>query len=272
MLRAQKQLAEDVKHVDVVIELRDARLPVLSGNPELTRIVGGRPHLLLFNKVSLADPHRTAGWTRYYAAQGLTCQYLDADSGKALGLILPHVDTLVAPMLKKFRDRGIRPPQPRLMIVGMPNVGKSTLINRLVHHNRQKVAPMPGVTRQAVWINLKDRYLLMDTPGIMLPRINGEEDAIRLTCIGSIKDSIIGAERVALVLLAFIIAERPGDLGEWTDPGTPPTPAAVLDRVGMQRGMLGPGGVVNRNSAAEWLLHHFREGGLGRHTFEAPPA
>jgi ribosome biogenesis GTPase A len=272
MLKAQKRLAEDVKQVDVVIELRDARLPLLSGNPEITRIIGGRPHLLLFNKVSLADPQRTAAWTTYFAAQGLTCLFLDADSGKALNLILPEVDALVAPMLKKFRDRHIRPPQPRLMIVGMPNVGKSTLINRLVHATKQKVAPMPGVTRQAVWVNLKDRYLLMDTPGIMLPRIQGEDDAIRLTCIGSIKDSILGAERAALALLAFILADRPGDLAEWTDPASPPTPQAILERVGLQRGILGPGGAVNRNSAAEWLLHHFREGGLGRHTFETPPA
>ncbi len=271
MLKAQKRLAEAAKQVDVVLELRDARLPLLSGNPELQSLLGQRARLLLFNKASLADPQATAAWTRYFAAQGLPCLFLDADSRKALNQILPQVDLLVAPMLSRYRARDIRPPQPRLMIAGMPNVGKSTLINRLVHSHRQKVAPMPGVTRHAAWVSLKDRYQLMDTPGIMLPRIAREEDAMRLTWIGSIKDTILGAERAALALLEFILAHRPGDLAPWLQAGEPAQAAALLDRVGMQRGMLGHGGAVNRAQAGEWLLHHFREGKLGRHTFELPP-
>jgi ribosome biogenesis GTPase A len=272
MLKAQKRLAEDAKQVDVVLELRDARLPLLSGNPEIQRIIGPKARLVLFNKASLADPQRTAGWSRYFAAQGLRCLFLDADSGKALNLILPHVDALVAPLTERYRARAIRPPQPRLMIVGMPNVGKSTLINRLVHGHRQKVAPMPGVTRQAVWVNLKSRYQLMDTPGVMLPRIAREEDALLLTWIGSIKDTILGAERVALALLQYILAAAPADLSQWMDASVgQPGPGDILDRIGTQRGMLGPGGMVNRNLAAEWLLHHYRDGQLGRYTFEAPP-
>jgi ribosome biogenesis GTPase A len=272
MLKAQKRLAEDAKQVDVVLELRDARLPLLSGNPEIQRIIGPKARLVLFNKASLADPQRTAAWTRYFAAQGLRCLFLDADSQKALNLILPHVDALVAPLVERYRARDIRPPQPRLMIVGMPNVGKSTLINRLIHSHRQKVAPMPGVTRQAVWVNLKQRYQLMDTPGVMLPRIAREEDALRLTWIGSIKDTILGAERAALALLQYILSEAPADLAQWMDASVgEPGPADILDRVGTQRGMLGPGGNVNRNLAAEWLLHHYRDGQLGRYTFEPPP-
>lgn len=271
MLKAQKRLARDIRQVDVVLELRDARLPELSGNPEIARIAGPRPRLVLFNKASLADPARTAQWSRYFHAQGVPFLFLDADSGKALNLILPHVERLVAPLQAKFRARGIRPPLPRLMVAGMPNVGKSTLINRLVHSDRQKVAPMPGVTRHATWVNFKNRYLLMDTPGVMLPRIAREQDALRLTWIGAIKDTILGAERSALALLAFILTERPQDLAPWLPAAEASTPEAVLERMGRQRGLLATGGTVNRNLVGEWLLSHYRQGRLGRYTFEAPP-
>lgn len=270
MLKAQKRLARDIGQVDVVLELRDARLPLLSGNPELARIGAAKPRLVLFNKAALADPRRTAQWSRHFQAQGLPFLFLDADSGKALNLILPQVEQLVAPLLARFRARGVRPPLPRLMVAGMPNVGKSTLINRLVRSTRQKVAPMPGVTRHATWVNLKDRYLLMDTPGVMLPRITREEDALRLTWIGAIKDSILGAEWAALALLAFILAERPRDLAPWVASGEPATPEVILERIGRQRGLLATGGTVNRSLAGEWLLNHYRQGHLGRYTFEAP--
>jgi ribosome biogenesis GTPase A len=271
MLKAQKRLIRDIQQVDVVLELRDARLPLLSGNPEITRIASSRPRLVLFNKSSLADPACTARWSRYFETQGLYFLFLDADSGKALNLILPQVDRLVAPMLAKFRARSIRPPLPRLMVAGMPNVGKSTLINRLVHSAHQKVAPMPGVTRHAAWVNLKGRYLLMDTPGVMLPRIEQAEDALRLTWIGAIKDTILGAERAALALIAFILENHPQSLAPWLVASEPAIPKVILERMGRQRGLLSRGGAVNRNLAGEWLLNHYRQGHLGRYTFEPPP-
>jgi ribosome biogenesis GTPase A len=269
MLKAQKRLAEEVKHVDVVLELRDARLPLLSANPLLEKIAAHRPRLVLLNKASLADPRATAAWSAYFTARKVPFLFLDADSGKALNLILPHVDRVTQPLLERYRARKIRPPQPRLMIAGMPNVGKSTLINRLVHSNRQKVAPMPGVTRHAIWIGLKERYQLMDTPGVMLPRIATEDDAIRLCWIGAIKDSIVGAERAALALLAFILAHRPVDIAPLT--GGAATPEAALDAIGRARGLLATGGAVNLTAAAESVLHLYRSGELGRYTFELPP-
>ena len=269
MLKAQKRLGEEVKNTDVVLELRDARLPLLSANPVLEQLSGNRPRLVLFNKASLADPQASAAWSAYFEARKLPFLFLDADSGKALNLILPHVDKVTQPLLERYRGRGIRPPMPRLMIAGMPNVGKSTLINRLVHANRQKVAPMPGVTRHVSWINLKDRYQLMDSPGVMLPRIASEDDAMRLCWIGAIKDNILGADRCAFSLLTFILAHRPAALAQFT--GNVDSPQAALDAIGRARGLLVAGGTVNLGAAAEWLLQHYRSGGLGRFTFELPP-
>ena len=272
MLKAQQRLAEEVKQVDVVLEVRDARLPRLSGNPELGRLVGERKRLILLNKASLADPAPTAAWARHFAAAGLACLVVDADSGSGLAQILGAVAPLVEPRLAAYRARGIRPPPPRLMVLGMPNVGKSTLINRLVHSNRQRVAPMPGVTRHLTWVTLGGRYLLLDTPGVMLPRIATEADALALGWIGTIKDAVLGPERLATALLTHILAHAPERLRPWYPDGVPPGSggAAALEHIGRHGGFLAAGATVNRALAAEWLLGQFREGKLGRFTLEAP--
>ena len=169
MHRAHKRFARELKHVDVVIEMRDARLPASSGNPELDTMIGKRGRLMLLNKSALADPKANNAWKAHFAARGISTLLLDADSGSSLNLIYPLINKLIAPEMEKLRRRGIRPPAQRLMIAGMPNVGKSTLINRMAGGKKQRIAPEPGVTKGVSRVTLKGKFLLMDTPGVLLP-------------------------------------------------------------------------------------------------------
>lgn len=273
MLTAQKRLAQEVRHADAVLEVRDARLPLLSGNPALLRIVGSRPRLLLLNKASLADPGRTREWVRRFADQGLPALSLDADSRSGINLIFPPLREATAPWAERYRRRGMRPPPLRLMVVGMPNVGKSTLINRLIRARRLKTAPMPGVTRGITWVPLGTEHLLMDSPGVMLPRIDSEADAHRLGWIGALPDEAIGAQALAASLLAFLLpASAPALAAHYDLPQpTPEAPDAWLDALCLRRGFLQAGGQPEVHRAADVLLTDFRAGRLGRFTLEVPP-
>lgn len=273
MLTAQKRLAQEVRHADAVLEVRDARLPLLSGNPELLRIVGTRPRLLLLNKASLADAARTREWVRHFADQGLPTLALDADSRSGINLIFPPLREATVAWTERYRRRGMRPPPLRLMVVGMPNVGKSTLINRLIRARRLKTAPMPGVTRGITWVPLGTEHLLMDSPGVMLPRIDSEADAHRLGWIGALPDEAIGAQALAASLLAFLLPAAPAVLAAHYDlpQPAPQEPEAWLAAVCTRRGFLQAGGQPEVHRAADVLLTDFRAGRLGRFTLEGPP-
>ncbi len=271
MLKAQKRLAEEIKQVDVVLEMRDARLPLGSANPALDKIIARRMHLILFNKSSLADAHASARWEQHLTKHGQRVLFLDADTKRALNLLLPQVDALLRPHQQALRARHIRPPLPRLMVVGIPNVGKSTLINRLAGGRKQKTAPEPGVTRHTQWVNVRGRYELLDTPGVLLPRIADEHHALRLTWIGAVKDTILGHRRVAEALLEHLLAHAPSALASWI--GSAPGAGAeeLLRQVARQRGFLARGAQPDLNKAAQFVLDQYRAGALGRITFESPP-
>lgn len=273
MHRAHKRFARELKHVDVVIEMRDARLPATSGNPELDILIGKRGRLVLLNKSALADPAQNNKWISHFTQCGIPVLLLDADSGSSLNLIYPMINKLVAPALEKLRNRGIRPPPQRLMIAGMPNVGKSTLINRMAHGNKQRTAPEPGVTKGVSWVALKGKYLLMDTPGVLLPKFEEIDVAMRLGWIAAIRDNMIGEERLALALLDYLRGVAPSVLSHLYGIG----PAHALDNeelleaIGRRRGLLRRGGQVDGTKAAAALLGDYRKGALGRHTLESPP-
>jgi ribosome biogenesis GTPase A len=272
MLTAQRRLSAEVQHADAVLELRDARLPLTSGNPALLRIVGARPRLLLLNKAALADPAATRAWLATFAREGVTALALDADSLSGLNLIFPPLKALTADWAARYQRRHMRPPPLRLMVVGMPNVGKSTFINRLIRARRLKTAPTPGVTRGVTWVPLRGDTLLMDSPGVMLPRIADERDALRLGWIGALPDAALGAEALALALLAHLLPSAAAALDEAYALHDPPAePAAWLDALCHARGFLEGGGRPSRQRGAEALLGDFRAGRLGRYTLEHPP-
>jgi ribosome biogenesis GTPase A len=274
MRKAQKRLAAELKQSTLVLELRDARLPVRSANPDLAQIVGPRPRLVLLNKASLADARATAAWQRRFDADALSHLFVDADSRQGLAALLARVADLAQPAQERLRARGIRPAPPRVVIVGLPNVGKSTLINRLAQRQRAKVAPMPGVTRHLTWIPVEDRFELMDSPGIMLPRIANEADALALTWIGAIKDTNLGAQRVAEALIDFLRAHAVALPAHswWPEDWTARSAEAVLDHVARRRGFLAAGGSADLIKTAQFVLDQFRAGHLGRVTFDAPSA
>lgn len=274
MHKAEQRLAAEMRHVDAVLELRDARLPLTSGNPALASLVGQRPRLLLLNKAALADPAATHRWQATFERAGVPVVPLDAESRRGLNLLFKPLSEATAPLSARFTRRGMRAPALRLMLVGMPNVGKSTLINRLVRERRLKTAPMPGVTRGVTWVPLRGDWLLMDTPGVMLPRIEDETTAHRLGWIGALPDATLGAEPLALSLLAWLLPRAADRLA--THYGFPPTRPATppdwLDALCRQRGFLASGGLPDRQRGAEALLMDFRAGSLGRYTLEVPTA
>ncbi|MEE8397296.1 MAG: ribosome biogenesis GTPase YlqF [bacterium] len=273
MHHAYKRLAAEIAQIDVVLEIRDARLPLASGNPELGRLVKGRKRLILFNKTSLAAVADTAAWKEYFRQTGLHTLFLDAAEGRGVNLIYPIIREIVAPGMETLRRRGIRPPPQRLMVAGIPNVGKSTLINRMVHRKRLKTAPHPGVTRAVDWVMLKKKYLLMDTPGLVLPRLDNPEEAMRLGWIGTIPDRAIGPEKLATALLAQLREKVPRPLAAHygLGPDLPAGAEELLESIAGRRGLLRRGGAPDTLRGAEQVLVDFRAGRLGRVTLETPP-
>ncbi|MCZ6556949.1 MAG: ribosome biogenesis GTPase YlqF [SAR324 cluster bacterium] len=273
MYRAHKRLAHEIKHIDVVLEMRDARLPEASGNPELERLIDNRRRLLLFNKAALADPAQNRRWQDHYRAQGRPALFLDAQSGKGLNLIYPLIRELVAPTQETLIKRGIRPPMQRLMVIGMPNIGKSTLINRMAGGKKLKTAPEPGVTKGVSWVQLKGKFLLMDTPGVMLPKLEDMDTALRLGWIGTIRDKIIGPPRLAVPLLQTLAGTQPEQLAGHYGIAitTPDDGSALLESIAARRGMLLRGGTADLFRAAELVLADFRAGLLGRITLQPAP-
>lgn len=272
MYKAQKRLAKEISQIDVVIEIRDARLPRLSGNPELAKLTQNKKHLLLFNKSSLANPAGTKVWQAHYNRLGIDHLFLDADSRSGLNLIFPRLKELTEESRERFKKRGIRSPAQRLMIVGMPNVGKSTLINRIIRSNRLSTAPTPGHTRGVLWVHLKQDYLLMDTPGMMLPRLDEESQALPLGWIGTIRDTVVGLQKLAVTLLDhFRISKEIHRLKAYgVTQEDAPDGQTLLAVICRKRGYLSPGGHPNLDRGAEVVLQDFRAGELGRITLQRP--
>jgi ribosome biogenesis GTPase A len=276
MQRAQRKLLEAARHADLVIEVRDARLPLGSANPDLERLGENRSieRLLLFNKADLADPSLNADWERHFAAQDLPTLFLEAQRPGNARRVLERARELARNAQQHYRRRGIRPPPPRVMVVGIPNVGKSTLINRLVHRKRLPAGPEPGVTREAVWVPIKGQFELMDTPGVLLPRLETDSQVMRLAWIGALPTHLIGAENLATALLEALpgLSEGPIETLYRVSPAGHRLGSDWLFAISRARHYTGRGGEPDLARAADQLLRDFREGRLGRITLESPPA
>ncbi len=277
MTRARRQIEEKLKLIDVVFELLDARIPSSSRNPMVDEIIGEKPRLVLLNKADLADPEKTTEWSRFFREQGLAVHAIDANAGAGVKELASKAKELLKEKIDRQIAKGMKPRPIRALIVGIPNVGKSTLINRLAGRNIAVTGDRPGVTKGQQWIRFGGELELLDTPGILWPRFEDPVVGNRLAATGAIKEDILHLDEVACFVLKVLVEQYGQVLGErygLTDlPSELPDMQAaveVLESIGRRRGCIVSGGHVDYEKAATVLLRDLRSGKLGRITFEKP--
>ncbi|MGX4685972.1 ribosome biogenesis GTPase YlqF [Vagococcus sp. JNUCC 83] len=214
MAKARREVAEKLKLVDIVLEIVDARLPISSRNPMLDSLIQQKPRLMLLNKSDLADVKETQKWHEYFAAQGISCLAINANEGKGINKITPKVKEILAEKIERQRARGMKPRPVRAMCIGIPNVGKSTLLNRLANKNMAKTGNMPGVTKGQQWLKTGKDFELLDTPGILWPKFEDKEIGKKLALTGAIKDTLLHMDDLALYGLEFFKQYYPEQLAE----------------------------------------------------------
>lgn len=274
MAKTRRVMKESLGLVDIVVELRDARIPKSSRNPEIEKIVGSKPRLVVFNKADIADPVVTKEWQDYYKNHGVRTLALDCRSGKGVKDLVPAVRDALSDLLAKRKAKGMESRPIRMMIVGVPNVGKSSLINRLAGGKRVKVEDRPGVTRGKQWVRLENGIELLDMPGVLWPKFDDKQVGERLAYTGAIKDDVFDLEWVAMRFLDLLRKRYPNLLEErfkvTPEESEDLEPFDLLELVGRKRGMMMSGGIVNTERAAITVLDEFRSGKIGRISLERP--
>ncbi len=282
MAKTRRIMQSNLKLVDVVVEITDARIPYSSRNPEMDRLVGSKPRLLLLNKADAADETVTSMWLDYYKRKGITAIATDCRSGKNVNKFQAALKELMKDKLAQWEAHGMTGRPIRLMIVGIPNVGKSSFINRLAGAKRAKVEDRPGVTRGKQWVTLEDNMELLDMPGVLWPKFEDKRVGEMLAFTGAVKDTITDIEYLACRFLEYmnkeypdLITERYGIEAEDIPENDDETIGCVqgfeiLQRIGKKRGFLISGGEINTERAAITVLDEFRSGKLGRLSLERP--
>lgn len=273
MAKTRRLMRENLKNVDLVIELLDARIPRSSRNPEIRALTEGKPLVTLLNKSALADESETAKWVAHYTDAGSICLAVDCVSGKGLERLMPAIRRLLADKLERYEQKGMAKRHLRAMVVGIPNVGKSTLINRLSGSKKAKVENRPGVTLAPQWITTQQGLDLMDMPGVLWPRFDDRETGENLAITGAIKDDVIEIETLAIALCRKLRQRYPElllaryKLGERTDIEDL-SDLALFERIGRKRGFLISGGEIDTERTANTLLDEFRAAKIGRITLD----
>ena len=276
MAKTRRLIGESLKLVDAVIEILDARIPISSRNPEIIKLLEGKPTITLLNKAGLADPAVSREWLEYFRRRGETVPILvDCTTGEGLNQIAPALNELLSEKLARWQQRGMTGRHVKAMIVGVPNVGKSTLINRLSAEKKAKAENRPGVTRQGQWVVTKSGFNLYDTPGVLWPKFDDVIIGENLAFTGAIKEEILDIESLACSLLGRIrklypemLSERYkiGDVSQYDDYND----YELLEVIGKKRGFLISGGAINTERTASTLLDEFRAAKIGRMTLEVP--
>ncbi len=271
MARTRRKIQESLTQVDAVIEIVDARIPLASRNPELRHWVGKKPRLVVLNKADLADEAATKRWIAWYEARGVAAIAVDCKSGRGFNGFMPALRRLLQPLVEKWESKGMNHAI-RAMIVGIPNVGKSSFINRLNKGGKAKVEDRPGVTRQNQWFVVEGAQLL-DTPGVLWPKFEDHNVALHLAFTGAIKDQVLDMEEMACELLGILSAYyRPMLIARYKLPEELPDDRwELLQLIARKRGMLVPGGEVDTERASIMLLDEYRGGKLGKITLEEAP-
>lgn len=274
MTKTKRQIQASLKLVDAVAEILDARIPLSSKNPDLQKLIQNKPKVVLLNKCDMANQTATSRWIDYYASQGITAIAVDCKSGKGLNKFAPAVNNVLFERRERLKAKGMVNPMLRIMIVGIPNVGKSSFINRVAKQNRAKVEDRPGVTRGNQWYTIAKNIEMLDTPGVLWPKFDDKIVGERLAFTGAVKDQILDTELLAVRLLDFLRSLKPADFiarFKLEDIDLDAIDSyELLNVIGKKRGMLISGGEIDTERAAIMLLDEFRSGKLGRITLEMP--
>ena len=273
MTKTRRQIEADLKQVDAVCEIVDARIPISSRNPDIDSICGNKPRIIVLNRMDLADPNATKKWSAFFKAKGMAVVATDCKSRRGISDFTPAARMACAEKLERDAARGMSRPL-RVMVVGIPNVGKSTLINQISGRKGAKAENRPGVTRGKQWVTVDSGLLLLDTPGILWPKFEDPEVGMMLAYTGAVKDGILDIEELACFLIRLLhqrypeaLKERYGidtqeDLPGWE----------LLELAGRKRGFLVSGGEINTERMAKVLVDEYRSGKLGCFTLEEPEA
>ena len=269
MAKTKRKIREILPLIDAVAEVVDARIPVSSRNPDLAELIGSKPLIILLNKCDMADSSVTDGWIAYYRKKGITAIPIDCKSGKGLSKFKDTVKTALADRLEYYKEKGMAGKPLRVMVVGIPNVGKSSFINRIAKGNKAKVENRPGVTRGNQWFTIDKQLELLDTPGVLWPKFEDERVGERLAFTGAVKDRILDIELLAMRLLeilsedyADLLTARYGQLDFSLDSYD------LLCAIGKKRGMVIRGGETDTERAANMLLEEYRNCKIGNITLE----
>lgn len=266
MAKARREVSEKLKLVDVVLEIVDARLPMSSRNPMLDQLIQQKPRIVLLNKVDLADPIETAKWQHYFENQGHACISINANEGKGIKKIVPAAQLLLKEKLERQKQRGIKPRAIRAMCIGIPNVGKSTLLNRLAKKNMAKTGNTPGVTKGQQWLKTGKDLELLDTPGILWPKFEDQEIGKKLALTGAIKDTLLHMDDLALYGVTHFKEYYPEQLKErykLTDEEIESTPVDILIRITEKRGFK-----EDYSRASVMVVQEIRDSRIGRYTLD----
>ena len=270
MTKAKRQMQEDIKLIDLVIELVDARIPLSSRNPDIDELGKNKARLIIMNKSDLSDENQNKEWAAYFKKMGYYVVGLDARTKTGMKTVTNVVMEACKEKIERDRRRGILNRPVRAMVVGIPNVGKSTYINALAGKACAKTGNKPGVTKGKHWIRLNKNVELLDTPGILWPKFEDQQVGLHLAMIGSINDEILNVEELALSVIDYLTAEYPGTLEKRFGFEGVTDRVEILGEIARVRGCLKKGNELDYEKAARLLMDDFRSGKLGRITLEKP--
>ena len=281
MAKTKREISEDIKLIDVVVELLDSRIPMSSQNPDIAELTKNKKKIIVLNKTDLADDKQNEEWKRYFNNNGQVCVLTDSNLGKGINDVTKAIEEIMKEDLEKYAEKGRTGRKIKAMILGIPNVGKSSFINRIVKTNRLEVGNKPGVTRKKQWISINDKIYLLDTPGVLWPKFEDEKTALNLAYTGTIKDDVLEQTEIAYQLLKFLLEnyrqnvadrykisleyiekilsqEEPENINIYE----------IMQEIGKKRGAIISGGNIDDEKTAKIILDDFRNGRLGRITIE----
>ena len=281
MAKTKREISEDLKLIDVVVELLDSRIPLSSQNPDIAELTKGKKKIIVLNKKDLADNMQNEAWKKYFNSNGQVCILTDSNLGKGINEVTKAIEEIMKEDLKKYAEKGRTGRKIKAMILGIPNVGKSSFINRIVKTNRLEVGNKPGVTRKKQWISINDKINLLDTPGVLWPRFGDEKTALNLAFTGTIKDDVLEQTEIAYQLLKFLLENYRQNVTERykitldfiekilsQDQPENFNVYEIMQEIGRKRGAIISGGEIDDEKTAKIILDDFRSGRLGKITIE----